>query len=93
MPGGSGLRVGPGGHPAGMDTLSDTERAILVFEQLWGPASSGGKEAAIQEAFLLSGARYQEQLSCLAGRVSARAAFPALVRRLQGLDAGRRRAA
>jgi hypothetical protein len=62
--------------------LSDRDRAILDFEELW-PRPSGAKEAAIRSTFSLSNIRYYQILNTLVRKPAAVAAYPMVCKRVQ----------
>ncbi len=68
--------------------LSDLEVRILDFEASWW-RYAGAKEAAINELFDLSAARYYQLLNDLIDRDDALAASPMLVKRLRRLREAR----
>lgn len=70
--------------------LTETEVAILAFEQQWWKFE-GAKEQAVREKFDLSSTRYYQVLNALIDRPEALAADPLLVRRLRRLRAARQR--
>lgn len=72
-----------------MQTLTDTEAAILAIERLrW--KHYGLKEAAVLDRFGMSMTRYFQVLNALIDRPEALAAEPGLVRRLVRLREARR---
>lgn len=65
-----------------MQTLTDTESAILAVESAWWPLS-GPKEQAIRERIGLSATRFYQELNRLIDTEAALAAEPLLVKRLR----------
>lgn len=63
-------------------SLSDRERAILMFERSWW-RHVGAKEDAIRREFAISPARYYQILSALIDSPLALAFDPMLIKRLQ----------
>ncbi|GAB2759833.1 hypothetical protein GCM10027174_40420 [Salinifilum aidingensis] len=66
------------------DSMNDTDRAILAFENEWWQRA-GNKERVIQERFGLSAMQYYRRLNRLLDEPEAVAHQPALVKRLQRL--------
>jgi hypothetical protein len=71
--------------------LTDRDRAILEFEQIWWTLP-GAKGAAIAEHLGLSPTRYYQLLNALIDDPAALAHDPLLVRRLRRQRRQRRRA-
>lgn len=66
------------------DQLTDTDRAILAFEQRWWKYA-GAKETAIREELGLGMTRYYQRLNWIIDQPEALQIDPMVVRRLQRL--------
>jgi hypothetical protein len=69
--------------------LTDTEQAILDFEQGWFKYA-GRKESAIRERFDMTSTRYYQRLGAIIDNPEALAHDPMTVRRLRRLRDRRR---
>lgn len=77
-----------GSSVAGMDELTDAEKAVLAFERgRWN--YQGAKEGAIWKTFEMTPVRYQQWLFAILDKPAALVHDPSLVKRLRRLRSTR----
>ncbi len=74
--------------PAGGQTLSERDAALLEFERQWWK-EPGSKEQAVRDRFGISPTRYYQLLNVLVEREAALRHDPMLVKRLRRARAAR----